>query len=313
MDKIPVIAVVGPTASGKTALAVELCLRLGGEVISADSMQIYRGMDIATAKPTADETRGVPHHLIDMTDPGEEFSVARWCELAAPVISDIRARGKLPVIAGGTGLYIDSLLSGTRFEEAQADPAVRAQLQERVDKEGVDAMLDHLREFDPESADELAVGRNPKRIIRAVEMYLTTGMTRTQLNAVRTSSESAYRALRIGLKARDRDYLYERINRRADDMIARGLVEEARAFYASQSGATAAAAIGYKELLPYLRGDETLAVCAENLKRATRRYAKRQLTWFGREPSVNWFYIDEQSFDEISSAAEKIIKDFLYE
>ena len=313
MDRIPVVAVVGPTASGKTALAVELCRRLNGEVISADSMQIYRGMDIATAKPTDEEMRGVRHHLIDFVQPGEEFSVARYCELAHPIIKDISARGALPVIAGGTGLYIDSLLSNVRFSESDSDPELRARLQTVADSEGVDALLSELREFDPESADELAAGRNPKRIIRAIEMYRVTGMTRTQLNKAQTSADTPYRALRIGLRADDRAFLYDRIDRRVDDMLARGLIGEARRFYSETSSATASAAIGYKELKPYLDGRQSLDECADRLKRATRRYAKRQLTWFSRGGDVRWFSIDTQSFDEIADKAEQIIKDFLYD
>ena len=312
MDRIPVAAVVGPTASGKTALAVELALRLDGEVISADSMQIYRNMDIATAKPTPDEMRGVPHHLIDFLDPGEGFSVARYCELARPVIADITGRGKLPIIAGGTGLYIDSLLGNVSFTEQESDPALRAELQRELDEKGIDHMLDTLRSFDPSSADELSSGRNPKRVIRAIEMYRSTGMTRTELNAAQTAVPSPYKAVRIGLRADDREYLYDRINRRVDKMLADGLIDEARRFYDSQAGATAAAAIGYKELLPYLRGEAELDCCVESLKRSTRRYAKRQLTWFGRDPDIHWFSIDKEPFDVIADAAQQIIKDSFY-
>lgn len=313
MTKIPVVAVVGPTASGKTALAVELALRLRGEVISADSMQIYRGMDIATAKPAPDEMRGVTHHLIDCIDPTEDFSVARYCELARPIIADISDRGKLPIIAGGTGLYIDSLLGNVCFAETDADPALRAQLQREMDEKGVDAMLDLLRTFDPASADELASGRNPKRIIRAIEIYRTAGMTRTALNAAQTKSPSPYRAVKIGLRVQDRAFLYDRIDRRVDRMAADGLVEEARRFYDGASGATASAAIGYKELLPYLSGESTLGSCIDSLKRSTRRYAKRQLTWFGRDGEIHWFEIDRMPFDRIADEAEQIIKDHLYE
>lgn len=313
MSAIPVVAVVGPTASGKTALAVELCLRLSGEVISADSMQIYKGMDIATAKPTAEETRGVPHHMIDFLDPGEDFSVARYCELARPLIASIRARGLLPVIAGGTGLYIDSLLGNVRFAEARTDPAARAELTAQLEREGLDAMLELLRSFDPESADRLAAGRNPQRVLRAIEVYRATGITQTGLNAMQTSAPSPYRAVRLGLRADDREYLYDRIDRRVDAMLSAGLVEEARRFWSSDLGSTAPAAIGYKELLPYLRGELPLDVCADNLKRATRRYAKRQLTWFRRDPSIHWFDIDRMSFDEIADEAERIVKDIIYE
>ena len=306
-DKIPVIAVVGPTASGKTALSVELALRLSGEIISADSMQIYKHMDIATAKPTEAEKKGVPHHLMDFLEPTEEFSVARFCELAKPLIADISGRGKTPIIAGGTGLYVDSLLGNVEFAEAQTDPALREELQKEFDEIGIDAMLDRIRAFDPESADRLAVGRNPKRILRCIEVYRMTGMTQTELNAAQTAADTPYRATKLGLTAADREYLYERINRRVDIMLEDGLLDEARAFYSADSGATSAAAIGYKELLPYLNGERSLDECVENLKRSTRRYAKRQLTWFRRDPSIHWFEIDRMSFDEIIGSAMTII------
>jgi len=312
MDKIPVPAVVGPTASGKTALAVELALRLDGEVISADSMQIYRGMDIATAKPTADEMRGVTHHMLDFLDPGERFSVARYCELARPLIEDIHSRGKLPIIAGGTGLYIDSLLGNMNFFEAETSDDLRAQLQAELEAEGLDHMLDILRSFDPDSAERLAEGRNPKRVLRAIEIYRTTGMTMTHLNALQTDTPSPYDPLKIGLTAEDRAYLYDRIDRRVDMMLDMGLVDEARAFYDGEFGDTAAAAIGYKELLPYLMGDMSLDECVDKLKRSTRRYAKRQLTWFRRDPDTVWFSIDTMSFDDIANEAESLVRQRLF-
>ena len=313
MRMIPVAAVVGPTASGKTALAVELALSLNGEVISADSMQIYRGMDIATAKPTPDEMRGVPHHLIGCIDPSESFSVARWCELARPIIADITARGKLPIVAGGTGLYVDSLLGNLQFTETDADPAIRTQLQKELEEHGLDYMLGVLREVDPQSADRLAPERNPKRILRAIEVYRATGLTMTRLNAAQSAAPSPYAAVKIGLCAADRDALYDRINRRVDRMMADGLLEEARRFYAADRGETAAAAIGYKELLPYLHGEQSLEDCVENLKRSTRRYAKRQLTWFRRDPQTVWFEIDRLPFGRIADEAEQIIKGCFYE
>lgn len=305
--KIPVLAVVGPTASGKTALSVALALRRDGEIISADSMQVYKHMDIATAKPTAEEKKGVPHYLMDLLEPTEEFSVARFCSLAKPLIADISDRGKLPIIAGGTGLYVDSLLGNVDFTETKIDPDLRAELHRELDEKGVDSMLELIRTFDPESADRLAVGRNPKRILRCVEVYRSTGMTQTQLNAAQTAVESPYAATKIGLTASDREYLYERINRRVELMLDMGLLDEARAFYHSSYGATANAAIGYKELLPYLEGSLSLEECVENLKRATRRYAKRQLTWFRRDPAIHWYEIDRMSFEEILGSALNLI------
>ena len=304
-----VVAVIGPTASGKTALAVALAKELGGEIISADSMQIYRKMDIATAKPGEAEKQGIPHHLMDFLDPAESFSVARFCDLAKSAIKDISSRGKLPIIAGGTGLYVDALLGDMQFEEQEAlRTAIAAELEEK----GIDRMLDEIRAFDPDSADRLAPGRNPKRIIRCVEVYRSTGMTQTELNEKQRREVSPYHVVKIGLTAENREFLYSRIDRRVDIMVQNGLIEEARRFYDGAFGETAAAAIGYKELYPYLRGEQDEATCVENLKRSTRRYAKRQLTWFRRDPSVHWYSIDEQSFEEIKSDAVAIIKKELY-
>lgn len=309
-----IVAVIGPTASGKTALSVELAKRFSGEIISADSMQIYKTMDIATAKPTEDEKQGIPHHLMDFLDPCEEFSVARFCELAKTAITDIAARDHLPIVTGGTGLYVDALLDGMRFEEAQTDPVLRATITAEVEERGVDKTLDYIRTFDPASAERLSIDRNPKRLIRCIEVYLSTGMTQTQLNEKQMGSGPAYHALKLGLTASDREFLYERVNRRVDVMMENGLLEEARRFYQHQSGDTASAAIGYKELLPYLGGELDLDICVANLKRATRRYAKRQMTWFKRDKSIRWFNIDELSFDDIlNEAAEMIKKEFHYE
>nr|WP_316615148.1 tRNA (adenosine(37)-N6)-dimethylallyltransferase MiaA [uncultured Ruminococcus sp.] len=309
-----IVAVIGPTASGKTALSVELAKRFSGEIISADSMQIYKTMDIATAKPTEDEKQGIPHHLMDFLDPCEEFSVARFCELAKTAITDIAARDRLPIVTGGTGLYVDALLDGMRFEEAQTDPVLRATITAEVEERGVDKTLDYIRTFDPASAERLSIDRNPKRLIRCIEVYLSTGMTQTQLNEKQLGSGPAYHALKLGLTASDREFLYERVNRRVDVMMENGLLEEARRFYQHQSGDTASAAIGYKELLPYLNGELDLDICVANIKRATRRYAKRQMTWFKRDKSIRWFNIDELSFDDIlKQAAEMIKKEFHYE
>ena len=309
-----IVAVIGPTASGKTALSVELAKRFSGEIISADSMQIYKTMDIATAKPTEDEKQGIPHHLMDFLDPCEEFSVARFCELAKTAITDIAARDRLPIVTGGTGLYVDALLDGMRFEEAQTDPVLRATITAEVEERGVDKTLDYIRTFDPASAERLSIDRNPKRLIRCIEVYLSTGMTQTQLNEKQMGSGPAYHALKLGLTASDREFLYERVNRRVDVMMENGLLEEARRFYQHQSGDTASAAIGYKELLPYLNGELDLDICVANIKRATRRYAKRQMTWFKRDKSIRWFNIDELSFDDIlNEAAEMIKKEFHYE
>ena len=311
--KQKVIAVIGPTASGKTALSVEIAKRFGGEIISADSMQIYKYMDIATAKPTEDEKQGIPHHLMDFVEPSESFSVARFCELAAKAINDIADREKLPVIAGGTGLYVDSLLNGMQFEDQQINQVLRTSLSMELQEKGIDHMLDVIRAFDPASAERLSVERNPKRIIRCIEVYRLTGTTQTELNELQQRNDAPYDALKIGLSALDREYLYDRIDRRVDLMMENGLLEEARRFYDGEFGSTASAAIGYKELLPYLKGEQELEICVGNLKRATRRYAKRQQTWFKRDPAVHWFNIDELSLEDIKSKAEELIRQHISE
>ena len=311
--KQKVIAVIGPTASGKTALSVEIAKRFGGEIISADSMQIYKYMDIATAKPTEDEKQGIPHHLMDFVEPSESFSVARFCELATKAINDIADRGKLPVIAGGTGLYVDSLLNGMQFEDQQINQVLRTSLSMELQEKGIDHMLDVIRAFDPASAERLSVERNPKRIIRCIEVYRLTGTTQTELNELQQRYDAPYDTLKIGLSALDREYLYDRIDRRVDLMMENGLLEEARRFYDGDFGSTASAAIGYKELLPYFKGEQELEICVGNLKRATRRYAKRQQTWFKRDPAVHWFNIDELSFEDIKSKAEELIRQHISE
>lgn len=309
-----VLVVIGPTASGKTALSVELAKAFDGEIISADSMQIYKHMDIATAKPTEEEKQGIPHHVLDFLDPGESFSVAQFCKLAKDAVRDISAAGKLPIVAGGTGLYVDALLGNIRFEETHTDPALRVLITSELDAKGIDKMLDEIRSFDTESAERLSIERNPKRIVRCIEVYRSTGMTQTELNKKQTSADSPYHTLKIGLTASDREFIYERINRRVDVMMENGLLEEAERFYESGAGDTASAAIGYKELLPYISGEQDLDICVANLKRATRRYAKRQMTWFRRDPDIRWFNIDELSFEEIQSkASEMIKKEFKYE
>ena len=308
MMKQNIVAVIGPTASGKTALSVSLAKELGGEVISADSMQIYKYMDIATAKPTDEEKQGIPHHLMDFLEPSESFSVARYCTLAQQSIAAVAARGNLPIVTGGTGLYVDALLGNMQFEEQQEDPALRVLITSELQEKGIDAMLDEIRTFDPASAERLAIERNPKRIVRCIEVYRSTGMTQTELNEKQLRFDSPYRAVKIGLTASYREYLYERINRRVDLMVDMGLIDEARCFYRGDFGSTASAAIGYKELLPYLEGEQELDICIANLKRATRRYAKRQMTWFKRDPSIRWFNIDEQSFEVIQTEACEIIK-----
>lgn len=303
MNKIPVVAVVGPTASGKSDLAVEICLRLDGEAVSADSMQIYKGMDIATAKPTDEEKKGVRHHMMDFLDNTEPYSVAVYQQAAGACIADIHGRGKLPVLVGGTGLYIDSLLNNVKFSEDSYNESLRCSLMKRAQDEGADKLLDEVRAFDPEYAEKLHPN-NVKRIVRALEVYKTTGTTMTaQLEL--SKRESPYNACVIGLDAEDRQYLYNRIDRRVDIMLERGLEQEAREYLSTKNGSTSAQAIGYKELKPYFDGEISREEAVENLKRATRRYAKRQLTWFRRNECINWLYIDKYE------NKENLVKDAL--
>ncbi len=296
-SKIPLIAIVGPTASGKTSLAVEICKRYGAEAVSCDSMQIYKGMDIATAKPTTEEMQGIPHHLIGFLDPDKAFSVARYCELAKKAIFDINGRGKRAVIVGGTGLYYSSLTDNVEFLPDETDLEYREILKKRAETEGAQALLDELSAVDPEAAKSLHVN-NVGRIIRALEIHRSTGKTKTMQNEQSRQNPSPFRTVAICLDARDRQFLYDRINRRVDLMLEAGLLEEAKAFFDSSLGITARQAIGYKELYPYFKGERSLEECIENLKMQTRRYAKRQLTWFRRDERIKFFYIDNYSDGE---------------
>lgn len=306
-DKIPVTAIVGPTASGKTGLAVEVAKRIDGEVISADSMQIYKGCDIATAKPTAEEMQGIKHHLIDFLDISEPFSVSDYVKLAREKIDDIHSRGKSVIIAGGTGLYVDSLLNNVEFSKTDTDFELREALIKRYEKEGIEPLLGELKKVDPETAGRLHQN-DVKRIIRALELYISSGVTVSEQNRASMLCQTPYDTCYIGLNAENRDYLYNRINKRVDIMLKNGLEQEARAFFAGTGAKTAKQAIGYKELLPYIQGKATLDECVEKLKQETRRYAKRQLTWFRKNKEMNWLYIDKyDSVDALADAATAII------
>lgn len=310
-----VVAVVGATASGKTALAVSLCKRFGGEVISFDSMQIYRGMSVGTAQPTGAETEDVPHHLIGFLSPDVPFSCAEYVPLAKEKIREVLSRGKLPVLCGGTGLYLDSLLRGGSFEETGSDPAYREELTALAQTHGADYLHDLLRSVDPESADAIHKN-NQKRVIRALEIYHATGRTKSELDRASRTHGSDYDATVLGIRYADRELLYRRIDERVDRMLADGLIDEARELRAAgvfRVNSTAAQAIGYKELFGYLDGAETLAGATETLKRATRRYAKRQMTWFSANPDVHWVTADEDGRVRpvcgIVSDAERILTD----
>ena len=285
MSKI--VVVCGPTASGKTALAVELAKAHNGEVVSADSMQIYRRMDIGTAKPTLEEMGGVPHHMIDIVDPEEDFSVARYVDMAAKCVEDILARGRLPILAGGTGLYIDSLLSGRTFSAFSPESPLRAELEERMRTIGGQAMLEELAKVDPEAAARLHPN-DEKRIIRALEVWLTTGKTITAHNAETLSSPPRYEALTLNLSFERREDMWARIDRRVDVMMEQGLVEEVRALLDSgvPEKCTAMQAIGYKEMVRAVRETGDYAAGAGEIKLRSRQYAKRQLTWFKRNTAA---------------------------
>lgn len=285
--KIPVVCVVGPTASGKSDLAVELALRLDGEVVSADSMQIYRGMDIATAKIRPDEMRGVPHHLLDFLQPGTPYSVADYVRDAERVIREICGRGRLPFVVGGTGLYVSSLIDHVQYAEIGSSETLREQLRERAAREGTAALLRELAEFDPQSAEKLHEN-DQKRIIRAIEIYRLSGKTKTEWEAVSRREESPYDPYFLGLTA-PREMLYDRIDRRVERMMQEGLLQEVcRISQSVPQPATAQQAIGYKELLPYLRGECTLEEAVAAIQQETRRYAKRQLSWFRRDERIRW-------------------------
>ncbi len=294
--QIPVVAVVGPTASGKTGLGIDLALSLGGEIVSADSMQIYRGMKIATARPDEAEMQGVAHHLIGTVDPTERYSVARYLEEAKAAIDQIIARGRLPILVGGTGLYVDSLLQGIAFREEPRDEALRRALYAQADQLGNEAMLRRLIEIDPEYGNTLHPN-NRGRVLRALELYDGTGVKMSEQLRLSREQPSPYRALRLGLTFSDRQKLYDRIDLRVDRMLEDGLLEEVQEFYRRYDSKTSAQAIGCKEFFPWLKGEEPLETCVERLKRETRRYAKRQLTWFRRNPDTVWLLRDELKSD----------------
>lgn len=291
--KTRLIVIAGPTASGKTSLAVELAKKINAEVVSADSMQIYKNMEIATAKPTKDEMDGIPHHMIDFLDTDKSYSVGQYVLDAQKAIDDIKSRGKNVIICGGTGLYIDSLIDGIDFTENSSDPEIREQLTKLCEKKGVDCLLNMLSEFDPESYERLSKEKNSKRIIRAIEFYKTTGITITEQNIKSREKDSQYDALIFGLSSRDRQYIYDRVNLRVDKMLENGLLEEAKSVLDSDLSDTSSKAIGYKQLKPYFDGDMSLEDCVARLKTETRHYAKRQLTWFRRNDNIHWINIDE--------------------
>ncbi len=290
-----VVVICGPTASGKTTLAVELALRLDGEVVSADSMQVYRRMDIGTAKPTREEMRGVPHHLLDVAEPTESYSVGRYVCEAASAVDDILRRGKLPIIAGGTGLYLDALVAGRAFAPAPGDTGLREELECRAEKDGLPALRAELEAVDPEAAARIHPN-DAKRIIRALEVWRATGQTISQHNEQTRACPPRYRAVTLGLNFADRADLRARIDRRVDEMFRRGLEGEVRALLASGvgPGCTSMQAIGYKELAAALAAGRPAQEAAAEIKLRSGQYAKRQLTWLRRNPAIRWLFWEKE-------------------
>ena len=306
----PIICIAGPTASGKTALAVALARELDGEVVSCDSMQVYKRMDIGTAKPSLEERQGIPHHMIDVAEPWEDYSVSRYCAAAAPIVEDIVSRGKTAIIAGGTGLYMDSLIRGNDFAPFPST-GVRERLEQEADREGMEALLARLRAVDPEAADRLHLS-DRKRIIRAMEVYLETGETITAHNRRTQALPPRFSPVWLGLDFESRAELYSRIDRRVDAMLNAGLLEEIRALLRSgiPEKCTAMQAIGYKEFTDALDGRCTVEAAADQVRQSSRRYAKRQLTWFRRNERIHWLRRGPEAADaEILTAARRILQE----
>ena len=304
-----IVCVVGPTACGKTTLGVLLAKRYGGEVVSADSMQIYRGMTIGTAAPTAEEMDGVPHHMIAVADPAEQWSAARYAQAAIPIVDDILKRGKLPILVGGTGLWLDAVVQGREFAPGQAGGAVRRELEAQLAAEGMEPLLQELRRVDPESAARLHPA-DTKRILRALEVYRETGETITAHDERTRSLPPRYDAVWLGLRFADREDMKALIDRRVDAMVRSGLEEEVRTLL--QSGlppsATAWQAIGYKEFLGVLEGTATMEQAVAEVKLRSRQYAKRQLTWLPRNPAIHWMeWEKERNFEQALQLSTEIL------
>lgn len=309
---IKVVAIAGPTASGKSDLAVSLAEIFGGEVLSFDSMQLYKGMDIATAKPTKEEMKGIPHHMIDCVDPSDKYSVVRYKESADRIIKEITNRGNLPIMVGGTGLYMDVVLQNIQFFDSGEDPVIRERLEREFQELGPEPLYERLKKIDPESAARIHMN-NGGRVIRALEIYETTGFTMTEQRKRSRMEPSPYAPLYIGLTARDRSLIYNRTDKRVDSMLEKGLLNEAREVLESDLGRTAFQAIGVKEMIPYLKGEKSLEECVNRLKQVTRHYAKRQMTWFRKNPDINWLFLEDyDSKEALVNAGAKLIKEAGY-
>lgn len=298
------LAVAGPTASGKSALAVELAKRLNGEIVSVDSMQVYDTISIGTARPTVEEMQGVPHHLLGFLSLSEPYSVVRYISDAKAVLESIDQKGKLPILCGGTGLYLQSLIENVTYSAFEADEAVREQLKNRISVEGGEKVLQELRDVDPETADKLHPNDHG-RIIRALEVYLTQGVTISEQVRLSRLQAPSFDTCLITLDFCDREKLYDRIHRRVDSMVDTGLLEEAKAVLSGPYAPTAMQAIGYKELRPYFEGEISLEEALDNLKKGTRHYAKRQLSWFRRIPYANTLYVDD--YEDLNALADAAV------
>ncbi len=310
-EKIPILAIVGPTATGKSALGIALAKRYHGEIVSADAMQIYAGLDIATAKPTPEEMQDIPHHLIGVVPLEQAFSLAEYLDRARPVIADIHTRGKLPIVVGGTGLYISSLLSNTQLVEMKSDPDLRQSLLDFAQAEGNHALYQKLKDLDPEAAAEIHPN-NVKRVARAIEVCTLSGKTWTQCQKESQRQPTPYHAVQIGLTFSDREVLYHRIDQRVENMVKKGLQEEAYDVWKRNLSVTATDAIGYKEWIPYFEGTATRDACIARIQQETRHYAKRQLTWFRRDKSIFWVALDTiENETELLEMCETIIHENL--
>lgn len=306
-----IITIAGPTASGKTALSIQLAKEMDGEIVSCDSMQVYKDMDIGTAKPTPEEQQGIPHHMLSVAEPWEDFSVSRYCAMADPIVEDILRRGKSPIIVGGTGLYMDALIRGNAFAPCPSTGR-REELEALAASQGIEAVIEKLQKADPESAARLHPS-DQKRIIRAMEVYLETGMTITEHNRKTQEIPPKYHPIRFALADRQRQTLYDRIDRRVDTMVEAGLIEEIQGLLARgiPEKCTAMQAIGYKEFVAALHGACSLEEAAGQVKQASRRYAKRQLTWFRRNPENIWLIREDgQTSMEILDSARQYLRDF---
>lgn len=307
-DKKKIVVICGPTASGKTGLSLSLAEKFPSEIISADSMQVYEGLNVGTAKATADEQRQVRHHLIDILPPSRPYNVQMFVQLAARAIEDIRSRGKLPLIVGGTGLYIESLVSGIKFSDQPDNSGVKEKLRLILKEKGKEYLYSRLVDIDPDYARTVHPN-NTVRVMRAIEIYMLTGHNMTYQIANSKPADSPYESLLIGVNYKDRQSLYKKINERVDAMIKDGILAEARYVYDNRSRfRTCVSAIGYKEFFPYFDGEKTLEECANDLKQASRNYAKRQLTWFNRMKNIHWLFADS---DDCAAEAARLTQQFL--